>query len=168
MAPHRIDPMARLGSGRDPVVRFWENVAIDGRCWIWVKGLRDKRKGYGVHYIASHRTAAHRYAWELLNGPIPGGLDVLHRCDNPRCVRPDHLFIGTHRDNMADMVAKRRHGARHRDLCRNGHPLHGDNVVIRADGQRRCRLCRNASERMRKYRRGDRVPGRGPGGRMFG
>jgi hypothetical protein len=54
---------------------------------------------------------AHRYAWELTYGPIPEGLSVLHRCDVPRCVRPDHLFLGTQADNLADMTAKGRRSA---------------------------------------------------------
>ena len=51
---------------------------------------------------------AHRAAWELANGPVPNGMSVLHRCDNPPCVRPEHLFVGTQKDNVRDMIEKGR------------------------------------------------------------
>jgi hypothetical protein len=81
-----------------------------GGCWVWtgktIKGgygdLRVKVDGRWRHVIA------HRLAWVETNGEIPDGLFVLHRCDNPPCVNPDHLFLGTHRDNMSDMMEKER------------------------------------------------------------
>ena len=80
-------------------------------CWEW-RGSRDQRsgKGYGVAYDpVTHRMApAHRVAWQLMNGPIPDGMGVLHHCDNPPCVNPGHLFIGTAADNTRDMMAKGR------------------------------------------------------------
>lgn len=75
-----------------------------GPCWVWT-GANSGRYGYGK--LTSH-IYAHRAAWELSNGPIPSGLDVLHRCDNPPCCNPSHLFLGTARDNAADMLAKHR------------------------------------------------------------
>ncbi len=95
--------------------RFWAKVLIaegDG-CWEWQRGRFPK--GYGRVALPRHgndtqpQEGAHRIAWLLTNGPIPDGLWVLHRCDNPPCCRPDHLFLGTLQDNVDDMVAKGRH-----------------------------------------------------------
>lgn len=101
--------------------RFWDKVDKSGACWTWT-ACRDAC-GYGQFYIGRaaavrRRTErAHRQAWKLSRGSIPYGLHVLHRCDNPACVNPSHLFLGTHRDNMDDMHAKGRgrkaHGERY-------------------------------------------------------
>jgi hypothetical protein len=75
-------------------------------CWLWLG--RPQSTGYGQLHVSGKRTLAHRYSWELEIGPIPDGMYVLHRCDNRLCVNPDHLFVGTHQDNMDDMVRKGR------------------------------------------------------------
>ena len=88
-----------------PVIaaRFWGRVDRSGECWLWTAG---KSGGYGV--VGHNSQKAHRVAWELTIGPIPQGMQVLHRCDNPPCVNPEHLFLGTNHDNMLDRQAKGR------------------------------------------------------------
>lgn len=88
-------------------VRFWSRVEKDPLgCWTW-RGERYQR-GYGQFWSNGKLRRAHRVAYELLVGPIPEGLWVLHHCDNPPCIRPDHLWLGTRQDNMTDMAMKRR------------------------------------------------------------
>lgn len=89
--------------------RFWDHILIGETCWAWTGG-KDSF-GYGKLWRGLGKTGralAHRVSWELFYGPIPPGLQVLHRCDNPFCVCPGHLFLGTQKDNMVDMVFKGR------------------------------------------------------------
>jgi len=88
--------------------RFWEKVRKSAGCWIWT-GCKD-RKGYGHIGIGSklRSVAAHRISYKFAYGDFDQSLFVLHKCDNTSCVNPKHLFLGTHQDNMRDMVAKGR------------------------------------------------------------
>ena len=92
----------------DTVERFWRKVEKSDGCWLW-KG-RSMTVGYGYFSTDSGRRHgyAHRFSWELHNGPIPAGLCVLHKCDVRLCVNPDHLFLGTRTDNSDDKTRKGR------------------------------------------------------------
>lgn len=86
--------------------QFWDNVHKTDTCWLWKKART--KDDYGLMSFAGKQYKAHRLSWLLAHGAIPAGLHVLHRCDTPNCVRPEHLFLGTHRDNMADRAIKGR------------------------------------------------------------
>ncbi len=89
--------------------RFWAKVptVLEGHCRPFLGYCN--RFGYGKFGVDGRVHFAHRIAWELTHGPIPGDMRVLHRCDNPSCCNPDHLFLGTLSDNMKDMWNKGRH-----------------------------------------------------------
>jgi hypothetical protein len=87
--------------------RFWSKVDRSGECWTW--GAFCKPNGYGQFTVRRGVFfGAHCVSYALAHGPIPAGMVVCHRCDNPPCVRPDHLFLGTQVDNALDMLAKKR------------------------------------------------------------
>lgn len=93
---------------RTPEERFWPKVQkSDSGCWMWTGALVGR--GYGNFWDGNHYPPAHVFSWKLVNGEIPDGLFVLHRCDVRACVNPDHLFLGTQRDNIRDMMSKNRH-----------------------------------------------------------
>lgn len=98
--------------------RFLAKISFGPDCWLWLGATYSApRLPYGLVWQNEGKTwrVAHRVMWELKRGAIPEGLQVLHRCDNPRCVNPAHLFLGSIRDNMLDRHAKRRdaRGIRH-------------------------------------------------------
>lgn len=138
------------------VARFLAKVGIGSldECWEWTAARHPS--GYGTFYFNGKWSRAHRTAWELANGPIPEGLLVLHRCDNPPCVNPRHLWLGTDADNTRDMIAKGRGNDpasvnRRKTHCKQGHPFDEENTIPFYGG-RRCRMCHNKETREAKRR----------------
>jgi len=107
--------MRRIEPTADRFFRKAEPVTESG-CWLWTAYIN--HLGYGKFQLKGKWRNANRVCWELINGPIPDGMDVLHKCDIRCCVNPNHLFLGTHTDNMQDMIAKGR--APRRDGEHNG------------------------------------------------
>lgn len=93
---------------QESLERFFSKIDTRGPmdCWNWV--ATKNQKGYGRIKVDKMWYSAHRFLWQLVNGPIPRGLLVCHSCDNPSCCNPNHLWLGTHQENMDDMVEKGR------------------------------------------------------------
>ena len=92
-----------------PEQKFWSQVQKGDGCWLWT-GSKSADPGgeYGDFYVNGRACRAHRFSWEVHFGPVPPKMLVCHHCDNPPCVRPDHLFVGTSRDNVHDALKKGR------------------------------------------------------------
>ncbi len=97
-------------------VRFWLMIKSGPGCWEW-QGGRANGCGYGAMRLGKAWMMVHRYSWTIHHGPIPTGLLVCHKCDNPLCVRPDHLFLGTNKQNCQDKVSKNRQAFNRGELC---------------------------------------------------
>lgn len=132
-----------------PEQRFAERVArySPDECWMW-SNLSPGR--YGSLLVDGVKVYAHRFSYELHNGPIPLGMYVLHSCDTPACVNPRHLSVGDQKQNVQEMWARGRANRRLAEACKWGHKFTAENTRINSDGERVCRTC--CRERARRYR----------------
>ena len=113
---------------------FLSKVASQGGCMVWT-AYKDK-DGYGLATVNNKRVRAHRVSYEMNYGPIPDGYYVLHKCDNPSCIDPEHLFTGTQKDNILDWKSKGSKRKR-KEYCKRGHRRTPDNL----DTNNGCRQC---------------------------
>lgn len=138
--------------------KFWPKVQKTDGCWLWIGAVTDTGYGYlSCQVPRRHNMRAHRISWELHNGAIPVGLNVLHRCDIPPCVRPDHLFLGTALDNNRDCISKGRRpkmvGQSRKTHCPQGHAYNLENTYFNK-GKRYCRVCHREEVRRSRARAG--------------
>mgnify|MGYP001583543857 CR=1 FL=1 len=131
--------------------RFWAKVQKTDGCWIWL-GCKIRR-GYGQISEGGGRRkmlSAHRVSWIIHYGPISPSINILHRCDNPPCVRPDHLFMGTSKDNSEDMVRK---GRNWKVKGENHHFVRNPAIVPRGESNGNSKLRTEDVIEIRKFHR---------------
>ena len=137
------DPLHVSQRDKSPEVRFWEKVTEVGDCWEWT-GNRD-REGYGAAWTGASQLRAHRYAYEMMVGQIPEGLQLDHLCRNTSCVNPYHLDPVTPRVNTNRARALITH-------CPRGHVYDEENTRLDKSGARKCRACARERQRARYHR----------------
>lgn len=121
--------------------RFWSRVNKTKSCWIWTGYISPK--GYGECYFKGKTCRAYRVSFEMVNGPIPDGMEIDHLCRNRACVNPEHLEAVSKRENILRGVCPPAINRR-KKKCNNGHEYNAENTMISKRGSRVCRLCKVA------------------------
>lgn len=144
--------LAITESSEEGLERFWKSVSKEPHekgCWEWQGGKA--RRGYGRLSTRGGMVAAHRFSFWVHNKFLIDTLPICHRCDNPSCVNPEHLFQGTQLDNARDCLAKGRFIGQRQNCCKRGHPFTPENTIIKPKRptQRECKTCQRMHEKKR-------------------
>lgn len=131
--------------------RFWNKVNKTNTCWLWTAGKTNT--GYGrFNYL--NKTRAHQVSWILKHGLIPNGLQINHKediCSNKHCINPEHLYLGTQKQNVEDMARNKNHGQQKKNHCKNGHEFTLENTgysnKTTKTQQRYCKECKRKQTR---------------------
>ena len=138
--------------------RFSNLLEKTNTCWNWKSTI--SKRGYGKFFYKNKQMLAHRFSYMIFNGELKHGMYVCHKCDNTKCVNPEHLFLGTNSDNVRDCVKKNRKYVKkikntifsikfgRNDFCKNGHDIKNDkNVYTLKNGRQYCKICQNAANK---------------------
>lgn len=149
----RADNMRRVNANKKPKDADYyrafvkARVKVDDRgCWLWQKFVHPEPNPYGSAYAFGKNWRVHRLAYFLWKGPLPDdGRVVCHECDVKHCCNPDHLFIGTEKENMQDAAAKKRWSRQHQTHCKQGHEFTPENTATKMQRGKPARVCKRCA-----------------------
>ena len=147
------DEILNMEAGREKLLLFFnKRVFKTNNCWEWT-GYINPKTGYGEGSPShSGKWFAHRLSYILFVGDIPKGMTIDHICRNRKCVNPNHLRVLSYKENVLCGIGITANNA-HKEYCPSGHPYLGDNLYVKPDGARVCRICKRLSDKKRRYQR---------------